>query len=532
MGSAYPELHAQESLISKIIFEEEKSFLRSLTTGIQLLQGIIDKTKQKKKQQISGIDAFTLYDTYGFPFDLTTLIAKEQNLTVNEQEFSTELEKQKNRAREATAISTGDWIEVTSGNGNVFIGYETTEATISIIKYRKVSSKNKDVYQLVFDKTPFYAESGGQTGDSGIIEANGTKINIIDTLKENNLIMHITTDLPNDFNTEFHAIVNTARRNAIAANHTATHLLHEALQTVLGTHVEQKGSLVEAERLRFDFAHFQKMSDEEIRHVERLVNKAIRTNMPLQEFRETPIEDAKKMGAKALFGEKYGDSVRVIQFGSSIELCGGTHAKSTGTIGFFKIISEGAIAAGIRRIEAITAETAENYIFATIDEVSEIKALLKTQNTLPDSIRNLQLENTSLKKSLETFEKEKALAFSNEIIQKKQLLGNISVIIESIDACYASSIKDITMHIKNSQSKTICVLATTIGDKVQIAASVSQDIIDNSSISALEIIKIAAKHIQGGGGGQAFFATAGGKNPVGIPSAFANIQEYITQKLR
>ncbi|MCK9561619.1 MAG: alanine--tRNA ligase [Bacteroidales bacterium] len=530
MGNAYPELQAQESLISKIIFEEEKSFLRNLTTGIHLLQGIIDKTKNDTKQ-ISGVDAFTLYDTYGFPFDLTTLIAKEQNLTVNEQEFTIELEKQKNRARKATEVSTGDWIDITNGNSTLFIGYETTETTISIIKYREVRAKNKNVYQLVFDKTPFYAESGGQTGDSGFIEADGKKITIVDTQKENNLIIHITHELPSDFNVEFRAVVNQTRRKAIETNHTATHLLHEALQTVLGTHVEQKGSLVESERLRFDFAHFQKMSNAEIREVEQLVNAAIRANIPLQEHAETPIDDAEKMGAKALFGEKYGDVVRVIQFGSSIELCGGTHASSTGTIGFFKIISESAIAAGIRRIEAVTAESAETYAFKAIDEIAEIKSLLKSPHTLTETIRSLQAENSSLKKAVDTYEKEKALAIANELVQKKQVIGNVSVIIESIDARFANSMKDIAMHIKNTQENSVCVLAVAVGNKAQIAAAISQDIVNKSLLSAQEIIAIASKEIQGGGGGQAFFATAGGKNPNGISTAFKLIQEYITNKL-
>lgn len=530
MGDAYPELRAQEKLIGKIIFEEEKSFLRSLTTGIQLLQGIIDKTKAANQSSISGIDAFTLYDTYGFPFDLTTLIAREQNLSVDEVEFLQELEKQKERARAATAVSTGDWIELTSGNGNVFIGYDAVETVVSVIKYRQVVSKQKSMCQLVFDKTPFYAESGGQVGDTGYIEVGEKRIAILNTVKENNLLIHITAEIPESFDTEFVAVVNKERRNAIMANHTATHLLHEALQTVLGSHVEQKGSLVESERLRFDFAHFQKMSDEEIRKVEALVNQAVRKNISLQEYREMPITDAQKLGAKALFGEKYGDTVRVIQFDSSIELCGGTHVSSTGAIGLFKILSEGAIAAGIRRIEAITGKAAEAYVYDMVDTLSEIKHILKNPQNIRGAVTQLQQENQEIRKSLELLEKEKAQGLVKYLQQHAVTYGTVSLILEKVDSEYAKNLKDIVMQIKNAQQDTVCVLATVEHDKVQLAVSVTQSLVETQHISAQEIIKHMSSHIQGGGGGQANFATAGGKNPAGIDAAFASVTEYITQK--
>jgi alanyl-tRNA synthetase len=527
MGQAYPELPAQEKLISKVIFEEEKSFLRTLATGIQLLASIIDKTKQAGKTEIEGNDAFVLYDTYGFPYDLTTLIAKENNLSVDEQGFTVELEKQKERARQATNISTGDWIELQQGNGNSFIGYDTTQATVSILKYRKVHVKGKDLYHIVFDQTPFYAESGGQVGDSGYIEAHGEKVYVLDTQKENNLIIHITETIPADCDIEFHAVVNEKNRVLTQNNHSATHLLHLALQQVLGTHVEQKGSLVNPERLRFDFAHFQKMTDEEIRKVEILVNEAIRSNIQLQEYRETPIEVAKNMGAKALFGEKYGDTVRVIQFGNSVELCGGTHTHATGTIGFFKIISEGAIAAGIRRIEAVTADKAQAYVFETIDIVSGIKEMLKNPAQVLQHVESLINENVQLKKQIEHFEKQQALAQASQLVNELQLKGNVNVIVKQIEVSNAGALKDIVFAVKEKLDSFVIVLAANIDGKAHIAASVSKDIIESKHITAQEIIKAASSHIQGGGGGQPNFATAGGKNPAGISIALQEVSKII-----
>jgi len=524
MGKAYPELPAQEKLISKVIYEEEKSFLRTLSTGIQLLQTIIDKTKQAGKTEISGTDAFTLYDTYGFPYDLTTLIAKENGVRVDQDGFTVELEKQKERARQATNVSTGDWVDIHPGNGNVFIGYDTVSATVSIVKYRKVQSKNKDLYHIVLDQTPFYAESGGQVGDSGYLEADGKKVQILDTQKENNLIIHIVETIPDDCHAEFSAVVNCKNRELTANNHSATHLLHLALQQVLGTHVEQKGSLVNPERLRFDFAHFQKMTAEEIRSVEILVNEAIRSNIHLQEYRETPIEAAKDMGAKALFGEKYGDTVRVIQFGESVELCGGTHTHATGTIGFFKIITEGAIAAGIRRIEAVTADRAQTFIFETLDTVAGIKEVLKNPSHLLASVEQLAQENMQLKKQIEVFEKQQALSVAQSLLADAIIKSDTCFIIKEISVSNAAALKDIVFGLKEKVSSHIVVLAAAIDGKAHIAAATSKDVIETRQISAQDIIKSASKHIEGGGGGQAFFATAGGKNPQGISKALHELQ--------
>ena len=527
MGDAYPELVSQEKLITKVIFEEEKSFLRTLATGIVLLNTIIEKTRNSGKSTISGNDAFTLYDTYGFPFDLTMLIAKENNFEVDQEGFHVELEKQKDRAREATNVSTGDWIEISKGNGNSFIGYDTTQASVSIIKYRKVNSKNKDLFQIVFDQTPFYSESGGQVGDSGYFEALGKKTYIIDTQKENNLIIHISETLPEDVNTEFQAVVNEKNRTLTECNHSATHLLHLALQEILGTHVEQKGSLVNPERLRFDFAHFQKMTTEEIRKVEILVNESIRKNVKLQEYRETPIENAKNMGAKALFGEKYGDTVRVIQFGKSIELCGGTHIDSTGKIGFFKIISEGAIAAGIRRIEAITADQAEAFIFNQIDSISSIREILKSPSNIVTQVEQLSSENSQLKKQLESFEKQQTIAVAKELLKEIEVINNKTILIKEIEVSNAGALKDIAFNLKENLDSHIIVLGTKIDGKAQIAIATSKDIIDTYKISAQDLIKTASKEIEGGGGGQPFFATAGGKNSNGISKALSSVRQQI-----
>ncbi len=530
MGEAYPELVSQEKLITKVIFEEEKSFLRTLETGISMLNDIIAKTKAKSKTEIDGVSAFTLYDTFGFPIDLTMLIAKEQGLTVNEKSFTEELEKQKNRARQATSIETEDWVEINEGSGNNFVGYDFTQATVSIVKYRKVVSKKVEQFQLVFDQTPFYAESGGQVGDSGYIETNGQKISIIDTQKENNLIIHITKELPKDISAEFIAVVNEKNRNQIAANHSATHLLHLALQEVLGTHVEQKGSLVQPERLRFDFAHFQKMTDEEIRTVEQKVNKAIRSNYLLEESRNTPIDEAKKMGAKALFGEKYGDFVRTIKFGSSIELCGGTHVSSTGNIGFFKIISESAIAAGIRRIEAISSAKAEEYIYSQFDEMSLVKEILKNPKDIVKQVESITKEINTLKKQIEAFEKSQSADLSKNLINKMEKINDVSVLIENLEISNPN-LKDIASQIKNAVPNSICVLANASNDKVQLAITIDKTIVEKYNISAQDLIKSVSKDIEGGGGGQAVFATAGGKNPKGIASALENIKGQINNSI-
>lgn len=529
MGKAYPELVAQEKLITRVIFEEEKSFLKTLETGINLLNSKIEKTKQAGSTTISGVDAFTLYDTYGFPLDLTTLIAREQNLSVDIYEFQKELDKQKERARQATNISTGDWVVISNEQGNAFVGYDTKDCMVTIVKYRQVTAKGKSLYQLVFDKTPFYAEMGGQIGDKGYIEANGVKTSIVDTVRENGLIVHLCENLPEVLDTEFNAVVDVKARELTECNHSATHLLQYALQQVLGNHIEQKGSLVTPEHLRFDFSHFQKMTAEEIRKVEQLVNQAIRQDIKLQEYRETPIDQAKAMGARALFGEKYGDKVRVIQFGNSMELCGGTHIASTGKIGFFKIISEGAIAAGIRRIEAVTSDNAEAYLFEQIDTISSIKEILKNPANLVKQIEQITNDNATLHKQVDAFEKQQTLQIANELLKSVESKNNIAVITKEVSVSNANALKDIAFDLKNSLPSFVIALGANIDGKANICVALSQDVIDDYKLTAQDLIKLMAKEIAGGGGGQPFFATAGGKNPQGIPAALQLIKNRITQ---
>ncbi len=529
MGNAYPELVAQEKLITRVIFEEEKSFLKTLETGINLLNSKIEKTKQSGSTTISGVDAFTLYDTYGFPLDLTTLIAREQNFTVAIDEFQQELDKQKERARQATNISTGDWVVISNEQGNAFVGYDTKECMITIVKYRQVTAKGKSLYQLVFDKTPFYAEMGGQVGDKGYIEANGVKTPIIDTVRENGLIVHLCENLPETLETEFNAAVDTQARELTECNHSATHLLQYALQQVLGDHIEQKGSLVTPEHLRFDFSHFQKMTTEEIRQVEQLVNQAIRQDLKLQEYRDTAIDEAKAMGARALFGEKYGDKVRVIQFGKSMELCGGTHIASTGKIGFFKIISEGAIAAGIRRIEAVTSENAENYLFEQIDTISSIKEILKNPVNLVKQIEILTNENAALHKQVDAFERQQMQQIANDLLTSVESKNNIAIISKEVSVSNANSLKDIAFELKNSLPSFVIALGANIDGKANICVALSQDVINDYKLTAQDLIKLMAKEIAGGGGGQPFFATAGGKNPQGISAALQLVKNRLAE---
>ena len=529
MGNAYPELVAQEKLITRVIFEEEKSFLKTLETGINLLNSKIEKTKQAGSTTISGVDAFTLYDTYGFPLDLTTLIAREQNFTVAIDEFQQELDKQKERARQATNISTGDWVVISNEQGNAFVGYDTKECMITIVKYRQVTAKGKSLYQLVFDKTPFYAEMGGQVGDKGYIEANGVKTPIIDTVRENGLIVHLCENLPETLETEFNAAVDTQARELTECNHSATHLLQYALQQVLGDHIEQKGSLVTPEHLRFDFSHFQKMTTEEIRQVEQLVNQAIRQDLKLQEYRDTAIDEAKAMGARALFGEKYGDKVRVIQFGKSMELCGGTHIASTGKIGFFKIISEGAIAAGIRRIEAVTSENAENYLFEQIDTISSIKEILKNPVNLVKQIEILTNENAALHKQVDAFERQQMQQIANDLLTSVESKNNIAIISKEVSVSNANSLKDIAFELKNSLPSFVIALGANIDGKANICVALSQDVINDYKLTAQDLIKLMAKEIAGGGGGQPFFATAGGKNPQGISAALQLVKNRLAE---
>ena len=523
MGEAYPELKAQQTLIEKVIKEEEDSFLRTLETGIRLLEKTMNEAKAAGKTEISGVDGFTLYDTFGFPLDLTELILRENGMTVNEEEFKAEMQKQKERARNAAAVETGDWITLNEGETN-FVGYDYTEYETTILRYRQVKQKNQTLYQIVLSDTPFYAESGGQVGDTGVLCSEFETIEIIDTKKENNLPIHIAKKLPEHPEAPMMACVDTDKRNACAANHSCTHLLDEALREVLGTHVEQKGSLVSPDSLRFDFSHFQKVTDEEIRKVEHLVNAKIRENVALQEYRNLPIEKAKELGAIALFGEKYGEEVRVIQFGNSIEFCGGTHVSSTGKIGMMRILSESSVAAGVRRIEAITGERVEMMIDKFQDTMADLKALFNNVPDLKSAIRKAIEENAGLKKQVEEFMKEKAASLKNELIANAKEMGGVKVI-KTVAPISADVAKDIAFQLKGEVAGSLLVVIGSVeGGKPMLTVMLSEDLVKNG-LKAGNLVKEAAKLIQGGGGGAPHFATAGGKNPEGLLSAVDKVIE-------
>ena len=523
MGEAYPELKAQQTLIEKVIKEEEDSFLRTLETGIRLLEKTMNEAKAAGKKEISGVDGFTLYDTFGFPLDLTELILRENGMTVNEEEFKAEMQKQKERARNAAAVETGDWITLNEGETN-FVGYDYTEYETSILRYRQVKQKNQTLYQIVLSDTPFYAESGGQVGDTGVLCSEFETIEIIDTKKENNLPIHIAKKLPEHPEAPMMACVDTDKRAACAANHSCTHLLDEALREVLGTHVEQKGSLVTPDSLRFDFSHFQKVTDEEIRQVEHLVNAKIRENVALQEYRNLPIEKAKELGAIALFGEKYGDEVRVIQFGNSIEFCGGTHVSSTGKIGMVRILSESSVAAGVRRIEAITGEKVETMIDKFQDTMVDLKALFNNVPDLKAAIRKAIDENAGLKKQLEEFMKEKAATLKAELIANAKEMSGVKVI-KTVAPINADVAKDIAFQLKGEVAGSLLVVIGSVDSgKPMLTVMLSEDLVKNG-LKAGMLVKEAAKLIQGGGGGAPHFATAGGKNPEGLLSAVDKVIE-------
>ena len=523
MGDAYPELNAQKTLIEKVIIEEEESFLRTLDTGIKLLDKVMAETKAAGSATVSGVSAFTLYDTYGFPLDLTQLILRENGMTVNEDEFNAEMAKQKARARNAAAVENGDWVVLKEGETQ-FVGYDYTEYETSILRYREVKQKNGTTWQIVLDKTPFYAEMGGQVGDTGVIVSEFETVEIIDTKKENGLPIHITRKMPEHVDAPMMACVDVDRRRACEANHTATHLLDEALREVLGTHVEQKGSLVTPDSLRFDFSHFQKVTDEEMRQVEQIVNQKIREDLPLIEHRDTPIEEAKKLGAIALFGEKYGDKVRVVQFGQSIEFCGGVHAQSTGRIGMFKIMSESSIAAGVRRIEAVTGQAVEDMLYSYQDTVNGLKALLPG-SSLQASVQKALDENAALKKQLEEFQKEKAAQLKDNLLAGRKEIAGIQVISTVMEAG-ANMVRDLVFQLRAQVEKgMIVVIGSQDAGKPMITVSVSEDL--TSRFNAGQLVREAAKLIQGGGGGQAHYATAGGKNPEGLAAAVQSILDKI-----
>ena len=525
MGKAYPELLSQKTLIEKVIKEEEESFLRTLETGIKLLDKVMADSKNAGKTEIEGKVAFTLYDTFGFPLDLTELILRENSFTVNIDEFNAEMQKQKERARNAAATETGDWVTVREGDSE-FVGYDFNEADTEILRYRKVKQKNQEYYQIVLSKTPFYAEMGGQVGDCGVLKSDNETIEIIDTKKENNLAVHIAKNLPTDVTEVFTAVIDVEKRKATECNHSATHLLHEALREVLGTHVEQKGSFVSPDALRFDFSHFQKLTKEEIRAVEAIANRKIRENYPLQERRETPIAEAQAMGAMALFGEKYGETVRVIQFGSSVELCGGTHVSATGNIGLVRVVAESSIAAGIRRIEAITGKAVEELLDKQQETIGEAKELLNNAPDVLTAIRRLSEESADLKKQVEAFVHEKIMTLRDKLLAEATDVKGFKVV-KYEGSLTADQAKTLAFQIRNVQTEKLFFVAGCVADgKPSLTVLLSDDLVAGG-LNATNIAREAAKEIQGGGGGQPFFASAGGKNPAGIQKAIAKALEAL-----
>ncbi len=527
MGEAFPELAAQQVLIEKVMKEEEESFLRTLETGIRLLDDIVAKAKNESKTEINGKDAFTLYDTFGFPLDLTELICREKGMTVDQAGFTVEMEEQKNRSRNAAAQETDDWVELYPIESVEFLGYDHLEATVRIARYRKVVQKKKEFYHLVFDKTPFYGESGGQVGDTGYIEANGKKTAIVDTQRENNLIIHIANELPVNPEVEFLAVVNGSNRKQIANNHTATHLLDHALREVLGTHVEQKGSLVQADYLRFDFSHFQKVSKEELDRIQERVNEMIRENILKDEKRNIPFDEAKSLGAIALFGEKYGDTVRMIKFGDSVELCGGTHVPATGQIGLFVITSESAISAGVRRIEAISGEKAEAFVKQNIEELAEVRTILNNTQNLKKSVEDLLAENSKLQKQIEAFERKAVAGIKDELKNKITSVDGVNVIAEKINLDSAQAIKDLAFQLKGEVNNLFLILGAEIDGKPSLSIMVSDNLVSEKGMNAGQIVREAAKEMQGGGGGQPFYATAGGKNLAGLSAAIEKAKSFV-----
>ena len=527
MGDAFPELVSQQGLIENVIREEEESFLRTLETGIRLLDELVAKAKLAGKTEVGGEDAFTLYDTFGFPFDLTSLILREKGMSVDEAGFNSEMEKQKSRSRNAAAQETDDWVELKKIEQVEFVGYDELETEVQISRYRKVTQKGKEFYHLVFDKTPFYGESGGQIGDSGYILADGHRTKIVDTLKENNLTIHIANKLPENPVATFTAVVDNGKRKLTMNNHTATHLLDHALREVLGTHVEQKGSLVNSEYLRFDFSHFQKVTKEELDRIQARVNEMVRENLVLEESREVAFDQAKDLGAIMLFGEKYGDFVRVIKFGESVELCGGTHVPATGQIGSFIITSESAISAGVRRLEAITADRAEEFVRKHLDELSEVKVLLNNTQNLKKSVEDVLSQNSHLQKQIEEFERKAASGIKQELKNKVQQINGVNVIAEVIQLDSAQALKDLAFQLKGEVDNLFLALGSAIGGKPSITVMIADQLVAEKGLNAGTIVREAAKEMQGGGGGQAFYATAGGKDLSGLSAAVEKAKSFV-----
>lgn len=520
MGEFFPEITTQKSLVMKVIEEEEQSFLRTLAQGLAKLDDFL----AEGNKTLDGKRAFELYDTYGFPIDLTELIMRENDKVVDMAEFTAEMTAQKERSRAATKLSTDDWTVLEDDETQEFVGYDYTSAEVRITRYRKVSAKNKEFYQLVLSLTPFYPEGGGQVGDTGVLVQGNQKIGIFDTKKENGIIVHFTKELPSDLSGSWSAEVSESKRRETAKNHSATHLMHEALREVLGTHVEQKGSLVNSEYLRFDFSHFQKVSDEELTQIEALVNQRIQANLPLEEFRNIPIAEAKDMGAMMLFGEKYGDTVRAIKFGSSIELCGGIHVKATGSIGLFKFTSEGAVAAGVRRVEAVTGMGAMKYIGDALSTLRDAAEVLKNPKDLAGAIQQLKEKEAAAQKEVEALRKEKAMAAAGELENNAEDHGGVRVI-AARTAMDAGSVKDMVFKLKG-QGNTLVIFANAWEGKATVSIGISDEVVADKGWHAGNAVRALAQHIQGGGGGQPAFATAGGKNPEGLDKVLSDWKNH------
>ncbi|CAI8309069.1 MAG: Alanine--tRNA ligase [Bacteroidota bacterium] len=527
MGAAFPELKAQQNLIQNVIKEEEQSFLKTLAQGLVLLNQLIASNKGK---ELSGAKAFELYDTFGFPVDLTALILSENNMTLNEADFDAEMEQQKARSRAAAQVETEDWIELRSDDEEEFVGYDTLKTTVRIVRYRKVTTKSGASFQLVFNLTPFYPEGGGQVGDKGYLEApNGNVTYITDTKRENNLIVHVANQLPANLDATFTAVVDAQKRTATACNHTATHLLHQALQAILGDHVSQKGSMVRSGYLRFDFSHFAKLTQDELTSVEAFVNARIQEQINLEEHRNVPFQQAMDSGATALFGEKYGDTVRTIRFGESMELCGGTHVANTAELWHFTITSESAVASGIRRIEAVTSDEAKKLVYDQAAVVDELKVQLKNPKNLVQSVQALQDENSKLRKEIEQLNKQFVQQLISELGSNIVVQNGKSVLLKEVQLD-AAGMKDALFQLGQNRDDLVAVLASRKNDKPILSCYVSKAIAQNGTITANAIIKEIGQHIQGGGGGQPFFATAGGKNPDGISKALEAAKEFISTK--
>ena len=524
MGDAYPELKAQQELITRVIKEEEDAFLRTLSNGIKLISEAMDRLKAEGKKELDGTQAFRLFDTYGFPLDLTELICRENGFTVDEKQFQAEMQKQKERARNAAQVENSDWVELAEGEQQ-FVGYDYTEYECRILRYRKVTQKKSEYFELVLDYTPFYGEMGGQVGDQGVLVSEFETVDIIDTKRENNQSIHIVKRLPQHPEAPFMACVDTDKREASAANHSATHLLHHALKQVLGDHVEQKGSFVSPDTLRFDFSHFQKVSNDELRQVERIVNDLIRQDIPLQEYRDTPIEEAKKLGAVALFGEKYGDKVRVVQFGDSVEFCGGIHAHSTGHIGMFKIVGEASVAAGVRRIEAKTGRECEELMYNMEDAMRAIKALFNNAKDLQGAIEKYINEHDAMKKQVEQFQAEAVERMKEKILAQPRIIGGVKVF-TAVLPLKPEAAKDLVFKVRAAEpQQSICVVGSVYDARPMLNVIISEDLVKDHGLNAGQLVREAAKLMQGGGGGQPHFASAGGKNPDGVSAAVDKVVE-------